>query len=377
MAKYRIQEVVSKADEKLFLSFQDKLYKGNKYRVPQLHISEKKIRSPKENPAFEYSEMKSWLVFNDKNKPVGRISGIISHESNKIWKQKHVRFAWLDFIEDEQVLRLLIQAVEDWAKSKGLDTIHGPMGFCDMDMEGILVEGFEELGTQATLYNYPYYPQLLEKIGFKKDVDWVQHEIKVPKEIPERVKRISQMILDKYNLHILKAKKPKDLLPYAPSMFRTYNKTFAHLYGFTPLTEKQIEYYTKEYVPVLDPRFACFVLDENDEVVGFGISIISLSKALQKAKGKLFPFGFLHILKALKTHKTVDLFLQGVLPKYIKKGVIAIFYNEIMQAYIDNGITTAVTSHILELNKDSHQMFDTYETRQHIRRRAYIKKIEK
>ncbi len=376
MAEYTIREVISKSDKKLFLTFQDKLYKGNEYRVPQLHMFEKKVRSEKENPAFEYSEMKSWLVFDANDKPVGRISGIISHESNKIWQQKYVRFAWLDFIEDEQVLRLLIQAVEDWAKSKGLDTIHGPMGFCDMDMEGMLVEGFEELGTQATLYNYPYYPQLLEKIGFKKDVDWVQHEIKVPKEIPERVKRISQLILNKYNLRILKAKKSKDLLPYAHSMFHTYNKAFAHLYGFTPLTERQIDYYIKEYISIVDPRFACFVLDENDEVVGFGISIISLSKALQKAKGKLLPFGIFHIFKALKTHKTVDLLLQGVLPEYVKKGVASIFYNEMMQAYIDNGITTAITSHILEINKHSHQMFDAYETRQHIRRRAYIKKID-
>lgn len=374
MDKLIVKEVSSSKDLKRFIQFQDDLYKGNKYRVPQLHVYEKSSLIKDKNPAFDFCESKYWLAMRGQ-KVVGRIAGIINHESNKIWQEKKVRFGWIDFINEEKVAQLLIEAVENWAKSKGLNSIHGPMGFSDMDLEGMLVEGFDEISTQAVLYNYPYYPLTLENLGFVKDVDWVQHEINVPKEVPERVKRISNMVLQKYNLRVLKTNKSKDILPYAQSMFETYNQAFAHLYGFVPLTQKQIKHYIKEYFSIIDVKYVCFVLNEENTVVGFGISILSLSKALQKAKGKLFPTGFIHILKALKKNEKVDMLLQGVLPEYIKKGVASVFYSEMMQAYIDNGVTTAITSHILEINKNSHQMFDAYETRQHLRRRAYVKDI--
>lgn len=374
MDKLIIKEVRSSKDLKRFIQFQDDLYKGNEFRVPQLHGYEKSSLIRAKNPAFDFCEAKYWLAIRG-NQVVGRIAGIINSESNKIWQEKKVRFGWFDFIEEEKIAQLLIGAVENWAKSKGLNSIHGPMGFSDMDLEGMLVEGFEEMSTQAVLYNYPYYPQTLEKIGFVKDVDWVQYEITVPAEVPERVKRISNMVMQKYNLRILKTNKRKDILPYAQSMFETYNQAFAHLYGFVPLTQKQIKHYIKEYFSIIDVKYVCFVLNEEDTVVGFGISILSLSEALQKAKGKLFPSGFIHILKALKKNDKIDMLLQGVLPEYIKKGVASIFYSEMMQAYIDNGVTTAITSHILEINKNSHQMFDAYETRQHLRRRAYVKDI--
>ncbi len=375
MDKLIIKEVSSSKDLKRFINFQDELYKGNKYRVPQLHSYEKSSLIKSKNPAFDFCEAKYWMALRG-NEVVGRIAGIINFESNKLWHEKKVRFGWFDFINEPQIAQLLIGAVENWAKTKGMNSIHGPMGFTDMDLEGMLVEGFDEISTQAVLYNYPYYPQTLEKIGFVKDVDWVQHEIKVPKEVPERVKRISNMVLKKYNLRILKTNKRKDILPYAQSMFETYNQAFAHLYGFVPLSQKQIKHYIKEYFSIIDVKYVCFVLNEEDTVVGFGISILSLSKALQKAKGKLFPIGFIHVLKALKKNNKIDMLLQGVLPEYIKKGVASVFYSEMMQAYIDNGVTTAITSHILEINKSSHQMFDAYETRQHLRRRAYVKDIE-
>jgi hypothetical protein len=255
-----------------------------------------------------------------------------------------------------------------------MTALQGPLGFSDMELEGRLVEGFDEIGTQATIYNYPYYPLHLEKGGYAKDVDWIQHEIKIPKEVPERVKRISNLVLKKYGLSIVEAKKAKDILPYAKSMFATLNEGFAPLYGYVPLTDKQIAKYTKEYFSLIDTKFVCLVVNKNNEVVGFGITILSLSKALQKAKGKLFPFGFIHILKALRKNDTVDMLLQGVKPDYIKKGVAAVFYQQLMQAYIDNGVKTAITSHILEGNFNSHQMFDDYDTRQHLRRRIFIKK---
>ncbi len=368
-----VKEVKSKSELKKFIAFQDKLYAGNKYRVPQLHIYEKAALIPEKNPASEFCEAKYWLAYKE-NKIVGRIAGIINHKSNEIWHEKHMRFGWIDFIDDIEVSSALIKTVENWAKVKGLTAVHGPLGFSDMDLEGMLVEGFDEMGTQATIYNYPYYPIHLEKLGYKKDTDWIQFEIKVPDKVPDKLKRISSLVLEKYDLRILDAKKPKEVLPYAKSMFYTLNEAFKSLYGFVPLTDKQIEKYTKDYFSAIDVKFICFVLDKNNEVAGFGISIYSLSKALQKAKGKLFPFGFIHILKALRKNNKVDMLLQAVKPKYQNKGVAAVFYNKMMQAYIDNGVEIAISSHALEDNKSAFLMFNDYEIRQHLKRRCYIKK---
>lgn len=368
-----VKEIKTKSDLRKFIAFPDKLYKGNKYRVPQLHMYERAALDPKKNPAFEFCEAKYWLAYKN-NKIAGRIAGIINHKSNEIWNEKHMRFGWIDFIDDLEVSGALIKTVEDWAKDKGLTAVHGPLGFSDMDLEGMLVEGFDEMATQATIYNYPYYSVHLEKLGYKKDTDWVQFEIKIPDKVPENLKRISSHTLKKYDLKILDIKKPKDVLPYTKSMFYTLNEAFKSLYGFVPLTDKQIEKYTKDYFSAIDVKFICFVLDKNNEVAGFGISIYSLSEALQKAKGKLFPFGFIHILKALRKNNKVDMLLQAVKPKYQNKGVAAIFYSEIMQAYIDNGVEIAISSHALEDNKSAFLMFNDYETRQHLKRRCYIKK---
>ncbi|RLD91249.1 MAG: hypothetical protein DRJ09_01835 [Bacteroidetes bacterium] len=372
MSKIQIQEVRSKSDLNKFIAFPNKLYKGNKYRVPQLDIYEKKSLDRKKNPAFEFCEAKYWLAYKN-NKIAGRIAAIINHKSNEIWNEKHMRFGWIDFIDDIEVSKALIETVEGWAKEKGLTAVHGPLGFSDMDLEGMLVEGFDEMATQATIYNYPYYPVHLEKLGYKKDTDWIQFEIKVPDKVPDKLKRISSLVLEKYDLKILETKKPKDVLPYAKSMFYTLNEAFKSLYGFVPLTDKQIEKYTKDYFSAIDVKFVCFVLDKNNEVAGFGISIYSLSEALQKAKGKLFPFGFIHILKAFRKNNKIDMLLQAVKPEYQNKGVAAIFYSKMMQAYIDNGVEIAISSHALEDNKSAFLMFNDYETRQHLKRRCYIK----
>jgi hypothetical protein len=271
---------------------------------------------------------------------------------------------------------LLIKTVEDWAAKKGMNAVHGPMGFTDMDLEGMLVDGFDEIATQATLYNYPYYPDHLEKLGYIKDVDWIQYEIKVPERVPDKVKRIAAIVEEKYNLKILRPKNGKELLPHAKSMFQTLNESYKDLYGFVPLSDKQIAYYIKQYFSMINPKYVCFVLDKKtDEVVGFGVSVLSLSKALMKAKGKLFPFGFIPVLRALHKNDTVDMLLQGVKPMYHTKGIPAIFFNEMMQAYIDNGVKTAISSHALETNTGSLLLFKDYEYRQHLRRRCFIKHI--
>lgn len=371
-----IQKVTNNNELNRFIKFPDKLYKGNKYRVPPLHSFEKSTLNKKKNPAFDYCEAKYWLAYED-GKIVGRIAGLINHTSNQMRDAKNARFGWIDFIDDYEVSELLLQAVEEWAKEKGMNHVHGPFGFTDMDLEGMLVEGFDEIGTQAVLYNYPYYPVHLEKHGYTKEVDWLQFEIKVPEKVPEKMVRITNLVKEKYGLRVLKAKKAKDILPYAEKMFKTLNESFEHLHEFVPLTEKQIVYYTKQYFSLINPKFVCFVIDKNDDVVGFGISIFSISKALIKAKGKLFPFGFIHILKALRKNDTIDLLLQGVKPYYRNKGVTAIFFTEIMQACIDNGVKTAISSHALENNSAAYSMFDGFENRQHLRRRCYGKDIEK
>ena len=374
MDQLYIKEVKSKSELNRFISFPDKLYKGNKYRVPQLHSFERSTLSAKKNPAFDYCESKYWLAYQD-NKIVGRIAGMINQKANEIWNQNVVRFGWIDFIDDVDVSALLIKTVEEWGKLKGMAAAHGPLGFTDMDLEGMLIYGFDEIGTQAVIYNYPYYPDHLDKHGYKKDVDWVQFKIKIPEKVPDKIKRIADIVQKKYNVRPLKVKKAKELLPYAPKMFRLMNETFKDLYGFVPLSEKQIKYYTKMYFSVINPRYLCFVVDQEDELVGFGLSLTSLSEALIKAKGKLFPFGFIHILKALKYNDTVDMFLQAVKPEYQNKGIPSIFFNEMTQAFIDNGIKYAISSHALEDNKSAFLMFKDFDSRQHLKRRSYTKNL--
>jgi hypothetical protein len=308
-------------------------------------------------------------------KIVGRIAGIISHKSNLIWNENYVRFGWIDFINDYDVSAALIKTVEDWAKSLKMDAVHGPLGFSDLDLEGMLVEGFDEIGTQAVIYNYSYYPEHMEHHGYKKDTDWIQLEVKIPEKVPEKIQKISELVQKKYNLRLLKLKKAKDILPYAKSIFEIINESYTNLYGFVSLTEKQITYYTDQYFSMVNPKYIGLVVDENNQLVGFGLGFLSLSKALMKAKGKLFPFGFIPILKAMKKNDTIDLLLHAVKPKYFNKGIPAIFYADMTQTCINEGVKIAITSHILEDNKPSIQMFNPYETRQHLRRRIYIRHL--
>ncbi|HOY33481.1 MAG TPA: N-acetyltransferase [Bacteroidales bacterium] len=371
----RLVEVKTKKQLSEFIKFPDKLYSGNKYRVPQLHFFEKSALSRKKNPAFEFCEAKYWLAYKD-GKLAGRIAGIINHKANEIWNEKTLRFGWIDFIDDTDVSAALINEVEQWAKQNGLTKVAGPLGFTDMDLEGMLVEGFDEISTQIAIYNYPYYPAHLEKHGYTKDVDWIQFEINLPDKIPDKVWRVSQLVRQKYDLKVLEVKKAKDLLPYAGKMFNLYNESLKDLYGFVPLSDRQIKYYTDQYFPVVNPKYTKFIVDKNNELVGFGFCFLSLSKALMKAKGSLFPFGFMHIYKALQKNDTVDLIIQAIKPEYKAKGVPALFYAEIIKAFIENGIKTAISSSVLEYNKKSFLLFTNgYEKHHHMTRRAYKKDL--
>ncbi len=369
-----IVEVSTKKELKQFVLFPLNLYRNNKYWIPPLISDELHTLRPEENPAFEHCHAKYWLVYNS-NKIVGRIAGIINKNYIEKWKNKYARFGWVDFIDEPEVSQLLFSTVESWAKLQGMTALHGPLGFTDMDREGMLIEGFEELGTMATIYNYPYYPQHLEELGFKKDTDWVEYEIVVPREIPEKAIRIAELVRERRKLRVLNAKSSKELLKYANGIFDVINETYENLYGFVELSQKQIDLYIKQYFPFVSPNYLKIVLDEYDKVAGFVIGMPSLSRALQKAKGRLFPLGFIHLLIALKFPKYVDLYLGAVRKELQGKGADAFLITELCKSCIENKIVSAESNLELEDNLLVQGHWKHFDRRQHKRRRCFIKHL--
>lgn len=366
-----IKLVSTKKELKEFIRFPHDLFRGNEYWVPPLDSDEMETLSKDKNPAFEHCEAEYWLAYKD-GKIAGRIAGIINHTANRKWG-KFVRFGWIDFIDDIEVVEALFRTVEEWGRSKGMEKIQGPLGFIDMDNEGMLVEGFDKMPTIANIYNYPYYPQMMLKLGYEGKEDWIQFKLKASQSIPEKMERINKLIKEKYNLKVLSFKKKKELLPYAKPLFNTLNLAFSNLYGYSELTEKEIDRLVKNYFTFINPELVCIVVDEKDEVVAFGISMPTLSKAFQKAKGKLFPFGFIHILKALKNMDEIDLYLNGVHPDWQKKGVHSLYYVEMNKAFIRNNIKVAITNPQLENNINAVNVWSNYENEPYLRRRCYEK----
>ena len=370
-----IKEVSGRGDLKKFINFPYNLYEGNKYWVPPLFFDEINTLRRDKNPAFEFCEAKYWLAFRD-GKIAGRIAGIINQKYIEKWNNKYLRFGWIDFIDDERVANALLDTVENWAQSKGMTAVHGPLGFTDMDNEGTLIEGFEELGTLATIYNYPYYPKLLERCSYKKIVDWVEFAVKTPQKVPEIIEKIANRVKEKNNLTILKINKAKELLPYANEIFEVLNITYKDLYGFVPLSEKQIAMYVKQYFGFIRPEYVPVVLDSKGKVAAFGITMPSLSKALQKARGRLFPFGFFYILRAMRKNDRADLYLVAVRPDLQDKGVNAILIHEMNKTYLKNKIMEVETNPELESNLKVQAQWKLMEKRQHKRRRCYIKYLQ-
>ena len=369
-----IKEVKTKKDLKKFIKFPFKLYKNNKYWVPPLLSDELNTLDKEKNPAFEHCEAKYFLAYKN-GKIVGRVAAILNKKFNEIWNKKNVRFGWIDFIDDIEVSSALLNAVENYAKELGMTEIHGPLGFTDFDYEGMLIEGFEELPTIATIYNYPYYPKHMEQLGYTKDEDWVEMEIKIPQQPDSKVERIAEMVKKRLKLHFWDGKSSKEIVPYAKSIFKLLNETYSHLYGFVPLSEAQMDLYTKQYLGFLDLKYTKLILDEENKLAAVGITMPSLSKAFQKAKGKLFPFGFLHILKAMKKNDTIDLYLVGVRKDLQGKGVNALLMNELTKIYLENGFKKAETNPELENNENVQAQWKFYEKRIHKRRRAFKKEI--
>jgi hypothetical protein len=369
-----VREVKSLRDLKQFVSFQCDLYKNNAYWVPPLRGDEIRSLRKDKNPAFDFCEAKYWLAY-DNGKIAGRIAGIINRRYNEKWKTLTARFGWLDFIDEAEVSAKLIAEMEHWAREQGMHHIHGPLGFTDMDGEGMLVEGFEEVSTLGALYNYPYYQRHLESAGYAKDVDWVEYEVTLRRGIPEKVTRLAEIALTRNNLSVLKVRKAKDLLPYGKEIFHVLNAAYGGLYGFVELSEKQIDMYIHQYFGFIIPEYVPVVLDCKNHVVAFGIAMPSLSRALQRCRGHLLPFGFILILNALKHNKRVDLYLTAVRPDMQNKGVNAILIYETNKAFMKYGIEKVETNRELEENTKVRAQWKFFDSRQHKRRRCYRKEL--
>ena len=380
MSQITIKRVESKRDLKRFIELHYDLYAGNPYDVPNLFNDEMKTLSKDKNAAFEFCEAEYFMAYNAEHQLVGRVAAIINHRANKRWGRLCVRFGWIDFIDDINVSRALLQAVEDYGRSKGMNEMIGPLGFTDLDPEGMLTWGFDQLGTMPTIYNYSYYPEHMEQLGdFEKDNDYVEFKLMVPDTVPEKYTKISRMIETRYNLHVRKFTK-KDIFEggYGRKIFELINTCFKDLYGDSELSDRQISQYIDMYLPMADLSLITGVEDWNAEkkLVAVGISIPSLSVALQKCRrGRLFPMGWWHILRALKQHKTkgVDLLLLGVLPEYRMKGANALMFSDLIPRYQAYGFEWGESQVEMETNENVQSQWQYLETILHKRRRCYKK----
>ena len=371
-----IKKVETSKELKQFIRFNYEMYKDNPYSVPDLYDDMLNTFSRDKNAAFEFCEADYFMAYKD-GKPVGRVAAIMNNRANETWNKKEVRFGWIDFIDDAEVSDALLKTVEAWGKERGATEIVGPLGFTDFDAEGMLVEGFDQLSTMATIYNHPYYPEHMVKHGYEKDADWVEFKIYIPDAIPDKHKRISEIIMRKYGLKIVMCTS-KDIKKYGQAIFDLMNEAYSQLYGYSALSPKQIKQYIKMFLPILDLRMVTLVVDSEDQVIAAGISMPSLSEALQKAKGRLLPFGWYHLLKVIflkKYPKVLDLLLVAVKPEYQNKGVNALLFYDLIPVYQNIGFEYAESNPELELNDKVQAQWEYFKTEQHKRRRCFKKTI--
>ena len=363
---------------KKFVAFPNELYKDSPCYVPELFEDAMNTLRKDRNAAFEFCEADYFLAYKD-GRIAGRIAVILNKVSNEKWGQKAARFGWIDFIDDNEVVDALFAAAEQWARERGLTELQGPLGFTDFDREGMLIEGFDRLGTMATMYNYPYYPEHMARLGYVKDAEWVEYLLKVPDKRWEKAERISAIVERKYGLRLEHCKSRSQLVKrYGAKLFQLVNECYAPLYGYTPLTEKQIEQFIKMYIPVIDLRLISLVVDADDNLVALGVSIYSLAEALRKAKGRLFPFGWWHLLKALfiKHPTRLDFLLVAVKPEYQSKGVFAMVFNDLLGNYLQMDLVDVESNPELETNTKVQSQWNDFEKELHKRRRAYKKELK-
>ena len=367
----------TKRELKKFVKYPiDVLYRDDPHYVPAIISDELGTLLPDKNPAFDFCESAYFMAYRD-GKPVGRIAGIINKVVNERMDKKEGRFGFVDFIDDDEVVDALFNAVIAWNKDKGMTSLTGPLGFTDMDPEGCLVMGFDEVGTQATIYNYDYYPRQLERLGMEKDVDWVEFRIKIPEQIPEKMQRISDIVKKRFDLDNVKYTDRKKLVAdYGQPIFQLINEAYDDLFGYSPLTEKQIDHYIKMYLPYLPlDDLSLIVKNGTGELLGVGIAIPSLSKALIKNRGRLFPLGWRPMLKAFKKNDIVDLLLVAIKPEYQSKGVNSLLFTDLIPCFHKLGYTWAESSVELEHNEMVQKQWQYFDTTLHKRRRAYTMSI--
>ncbi len=367
----------TKSNLRRFTQYQIDLYSGNAYYVPPLVSDDVNTLSPDINPAFDFCDAAYYMAYRD-GVPVGRIAGIINRQVNERHGTKDARFGFVDFVDDPEVSKALMETVEKWAAEKGMTRLIGPLGFTDLDHEGTLVEGFEELSTMATIYNYPYYSDHFERLGYEKDSDWLEFQMTVPDHIPDKYDRIAEIVKKKFGLKVLKyTSRSRIKKEYGRALFHLVNDAYDGLYQYSHLTDRQIDYYINIYLGLLDLDLVTLVVDKDDQLVGVGISMPSMSKALQKSRGKLFPFGWYHLLKGLKgKNDRVDLLLVAVKKDFQNKGVNALLFQDLIPYYQKRGFRLAESNPEMETNEKVQSQWDYFETRQHRRRRSYKKNLK-
>lgn len=367
---------MSRKELKKFVEFGKTLYEGNECYIPPLVSDEVDSLLPSVNPAFDFCEAQAFMAYIG-GKPAGRILAIINTLVNERSGRREARFGFIDFIDDKRVSRALLQAAEAWAKERGMDEMIGPMGFTDMDHEGMLVFGFDEMGTMATIYNYAYYPAHLEENGYVPDAEWVEFRVEVPKEVPEKMQRIADLVKRKYGLRAIKfTSRTKLKNAYGKALFELINEAYDKLYGYSPLSDRQIDYYIKEYLGMLRLDCISVIVDENDRLAAVGISMPSLSKALQRSEGKLFPMGWYHLLKAINSKNDgVDLLLIAVKKEYMNKGVNALIFEDLIHVFNACGFKYCESNPELATNDSVQLQWQYFNHRQHRRRRAFRKKL--
>ena len=370
-----IKEVISKKDLVRWVDFPNKLYKGNKFYVPFLMQDEISTFTKNENPAYEFCETKLFLAYKNK-RIVGRIAGLINHAYNKKWNKTAIRFTRFDFIDDYEVSKALMDKVIKWGKENNLDEVMGPIGFTDLDHEGMLVEGFEELNMSITFYNHPYYLEHMNKLGFVKDVDWVEYQVFVPEQMDERIERISQRLMERNGYSLITYNNRKVLKKDAYEAFKVIDEAFAKLYGTVPLTDGVIHKALADYIPIVNLKYIYSIKNTANEIVGFGVLVPSIAKALKKSNGRLFPFGIFRMLKALKGKNDIlEMFFIGIKPEYQMKGLTSIIMNHALKVLQKNKVKLCETGPELETNGEVQSMWKSFDSRQHRRRRCYIMNI--
>ena len=373
-----IKEVQSRRELREFVNFPEKLYRHNPYYVPPLEFDQMDTLDQKKGAAQEFCDSKLYLAYKD-GKLAGRVAAIVNRLANKQWNHKEVRFGWYDFIDDREVSKVLMDKVEEFGRKYGMESVVGPLGFTDFDPEGLLIEGFDQLSTMALIYNYPYYVDHIEEMGFQKDADWIEYKIEVPKALPERVARMANIIEQRANVHVTpltrKLIKEKD---YAHKIFKIINECYKNLYNFTVLPEKMADKYIGFYLKVLDLNYVSLVENDKDEIVAFGITMPSIVRALQRSRGKLFPFGWWYLAKSLffKREEGVEMLLVGVNPDYRNSGVNTLVQLDMFKKYTEAGVKWAETNAILETNIKNQGQFKEFDRECKKRRRSYIKPLD-